>query len=85
MARFDLTGDSSLYILLPLSNTAQDLQQVEDRMTDMVVRDMINTMKQTAPQLIEVTLPVIKLDVQSDMHILIKKLGVFPWHVPLHE
>lgn len=85
VARFALSGDSSLYVLLPLSNSVLDLQQVEDRMTDTAVHQMINTMKQSPPQLIEVTLPQIKLDVQSDMHILIKKLGVFPWHVLLHK
>uniref|UniRef100_A0A3Q3W560 Ig-like domain-containing protein n=1 Tax=Mola mola TaxID=94237 RepID=A0A3Q3W560_MOLML len=76
VARFSLSGDSSLYVLLPLSNSVLDLQQVEDRMTDTAVHQMINTMKQNPPHPIEVTLPQIKLDVQSDMHILIKKLGL---------
>ncbi|XP_073322995.1 plasma protease C1 inhibitor [Pagrus major] len=76
VARFALTGDSSLYILLPPSNTVSDLQQVEERMTDTAVRQMIELLKTRSPEKVEVTLPQIKLDVQPDMHILIKKLGL---------
>ncbi|CAK6977173.1 plasma protease C1 inhibitor [Scomber scombrus] len=76
VARFSLTGDSSLYILLPRSSKASDLQEVEVRMTDTAVRQMIEQMKTTLPQHIEVTLPKIKLDVQPDMNILLKKLGL---------
>ncbi|GLD66933.1 plasma protease C1 inhibitor-like protein [Lates japonicus] len=76
VARFALSGDSSLYILLPRSSKAADLQQVEEKMTDTAVRQMIEQMKTTPPQQIEVTLPQIKLDVQPDMNLLIKKLGL---------
>lgn len=76
VARFALTGDSSLYILLPLANTAADLQLVEEKMTDTAVRQMIEQMKTTTPEHIEVTLPQIKLDFQPDMNVLMKKLGL---------
>ncbi|TDH16191.1 hypothetical protein EPR50_G00017330 [Perca flavescens] len=76
VARFALTGDSSLYILLPRSNKVTDLQQVEERMTDTAVLKMIEQVKATSPQPIEVTLPRIKLDIQPDMNILMKKLGL---------
>lgn len=76
VARFALTGDSSLYILLPLSNTVAALQQVEHKMTDTVVRQMIENMKTTSPQNMEVTLPKIKLDIQPDMNMLLRKLGL---------
>ncbi|XP_054460206.1 plasma protease C1 inhibitor [Anoplopoma fimbria] len=76
VAMFALSGDNSLYILLPRSNKVTDLQQVEERMTDTAVRQMIEQMKATSPQHIEVTLPQIRLDIQSDMNILIKKLGL---------
>ncbi|XP_056228466.1 plasma protease C1 inhibitor [Seriola aureovittata] len=76
VAKFPLTGDSSLYILLPRSNKVTDLQQVEERMTDTAVHQMIEGMKTTVPHYIEVTLPQIKLDDQPDMNILIKKLGL---------
>lgn len=83
MARFALTGDSSLYILLPPSNTVSDLQHLEARMTDMAVRQMIEDLKTLSPQPVEVTLPQIKLDVQPDMHMLMKKLGLFVFYVLL--
>ncbi|XP_044046955.1 plasma protease C1 inhibitor isoform X2 [Siniperca chuatsi] len=76
VARFALTGDSSLYILLPRSNTVASLQQVEGKMTDIAVRQMIEQMKTRSSQHVEVTLPQIKLDFQPDMNILIKKLGL---------
>lgn len=81
MARFALTGDSSLYILLPRSNTVADLQQVEEKMTDTAVLQMIEQIKTTSPQHVEVTLPKIKLDFQPDMNVLMKKLGLFTFHV----
>lgn len=81
MARFNLTDDNSLYILLPRTNKASDLQQVEDMMTDTAVRQMIEQMKATPPQHIEVTLPHIKLDAQPDMNILLKKLGLLTFYL----
>lgn len=75
VARFALTGGSSLYILLPRSNTVTDLELVEKKLTDRVVLEMLEKMKTMPPESIEVTLPQIRLDVQPDMYILIKKLG----------
>lgn len=77
MARFALTGDSSLYILLPPTNTEAKLQEIEQRMTDRAVVQMIQSMKTSSPQPIEVTLPQIKLNFQPEMNTLIKKLGWF--------
>lgn len=76
MAKFLLTGDNSLYILLPITNTLTDLQQVERRLTDGNVRQMIQQLNAASPQNIEVTLPQIKLDVEPDMITLLKKLGL---------
>nr|XP_019966774.1 PREDICTED: plasma protease C1 inhibitor [Paralichthys olivaceus] len=76
VGRFALSGDSSLYILLPRSNKVSDLQQLEEKMTDTAVRQMMEEMKATSPQKVEVSLPKIKLDVQPDMNVLIKKLGL---------
>ncbi|KAK2817044.1 hypothetical protein Q5P01_025235 [Channa striata] len=76
VVRFPLTGDSSLYILLPRSRSASDLQQVEEMMTDTAVSQMIEHLKTTPLQQIDVTLPKIKLDVQPDMNVLLKKLGL---------
>uniref|UniRef100_UPI003AADF467 plasma protease C1 inhibitor n=1 Tax=Centroberyx gerrardi TaxID=166262 RepID=UPI003AADF467 len=76
VARFPLTGGSSLYILLPHTHKPADLQRVEERMTDTAVRQMIERMKVVSPQHIEVTLPKIQLDVQADMNLLLRKLGL---------
>ncbi|KAF3687670.1 Plasma protease C1 inhibitor [Channa argus] len=76
VAKFALTGGSSLYILLPRTHSATHLQQVEERMTDTAVLQMIERMKTTPLQQIDVTLPQIKLDVEPDMNILLKKLGL---------
>lgn len=76
MARFALTGETSLYVLLPASNTVADLQQVEERMTDTALLRMINNMKTIVPQKVDVILPKIKLDVEPDMFMLVKKLGL---------
>lgn len=77
VGKFALTDDSSLYILLPPTNTATHLQTVEQKMTDTALREMIEHMKTVPAEEVEVTLPLIKLDVQTDMNILIKKLGLF--------
>lgn len=76
MARFALTGETSLYVLLPASNTVADLQEVEERMTDTALLRMINNMKTIVPQKVDVILPKIKLDVEPDMFMLVKKLGL---------
>lgn len=75
--RFGLTGNSSLYILLPPTHKASDLQQVESRLTDAAVRQMVDQEKRATPQRVEVTLPQIRLNVEQDMGILMKKLGLF--------
>lgn len=82
MARFVLSGDTSFYVLLPASNTVADLQQVEKRMTDTALLRMISNMKTMAPQKAQVILPKIKLDVEPDMFLLMKKLGLLLFTLP---
>lgn len=76
VAKFLLTGDNSLYILLPNTNTLTDLQKVERGMTDGNVRQMIRQLNAASPQSMEVTLPQIKLNAEPDMIALLKKLGL---------
>ncbi|KAF7670315.1 hypothetical protein LDENG_00271980 [Lucifuga dentata] len=76
VVKFSLSGDSSLYILLPRSNKLSDLQMVEERMTDQRLHQMIQEMNTVALQPTEITIPKIKLNVQTDMNTLIKKLGL---------
>lgn len=80
VAKFDLTGDSSLYLLLPLDSTVIALQEVERRMTYSGLREMISRMRTIIPSPVEVTLPLIKLNHQPNMHVLIKKLGLLALH-----
>lgn len=75
--RFGLTGNNSLYILLPQTHGASDLQQVESRLTDAAVRHMVGQVRSAATQRIEVTLPQIKLNAEQDMSVLMKRLGLF--------
>lgn len=49
---------------------------MEDRMTDANVRRMIELVNAVSPQNMDVTLPQIKLDVEPNMRMLIKKLGL---------
>lgn len=53
-----------------------DLQLVEESMTYDTLRQMMDKMKTVVPQKTEVTLPKIKLDVEPDMFMLMKKLGL---------
>ncbi|XP_008411680.1 plasma protease C1 inhibitor [Poecilia reticulata] len=76
VGRFALTGDNSLYILLPFGNNLSDLQQMEDKMTDVNVHQIIELVKAVQPQNLEVTLPQVKLDVEPNMNMLLKKLGL---------
>ncbi|XP_072319071.1 plasma protease C1 inhibitor [Eucyclogobius newberryi] len=73
---FELSGNNSLYILLPRTHKATDLQQVESRLTDAAVRQMIDQVRGAAPQRVQVTLPQIKLNVEQDMSVMMKKLGL---------
>lgn len=75
--RFGLTGNNSLYILLPQSHRAADLQQVEARLTVAAVRHMVDQVRSATTQRVEVTLPQIKLNAEQDMSGLMKKIGLF--------
>ncbi|KAF6733508.1 Plasma protease C1 inhibitor [Oryzias melastigma] len=76
VVKLPLSGDNSLYILLPRSNKLAALKQVEASMTDSSVRTMIQQMKEASPEQMEITLPLIKLDVESNINVLMKKLGL---------
>ncbi|KAM6972306.1 plasma protease C1 inhibitor [Aplochiton taeniatus] len=76
VGRFPLSGDSSLFILLPSTATPSDLQRVEGQLTDANVRHMAEHLKKLSLETIEVTLPKIKLNVQTEMNTLLRKLGL---------
>ncbi|XP_041640291.1 plasma protease C1 inhibitor [Cheilinus undulatus] len=76
VASFPLSNDNSLYIVLPRSSTATGLLQVEENLTDKVVIDLVEELRTTPPENVEVMLPKIKLDVQPDLSMLLRKLGL---------
>uniref|UniRef100_A0A673Y895 Serpin peptidase inhibitor, clade G (C1 inhibitor), member 1 n=1 Tax=Salmo trutta TaxID=8032 RepID=A0A673Y895_SALTR len=76
VAMFPLSGESSLFILLPPTAKLSDLQLVEGKMTDKAVSQMVEQMNQVSPQATEVTLPKIKLDVRTEMNTLLRKIGL---------
>ncbi|CAB1328178.1 unnamed protein product [Coregonus sp. 'balchen'] len=76
VAMFPLSGESSLFILLPPTAKLSDLQLVEGKMTDKAVRQMVEQMHQVSPQATEVTLPKITLDVRTEMNTLLRKIGL---------
>lgn len=73
---FPLTNDSSLYIVLPRSSTATGLLQVEENLTDQVVSELVEELRTAPPDNLEVMLPKIELDVQPDLNMLLRKLGL---------
>lgn len=73
---FPLTEGTSLYILLPLSHTLADMQRLEAALSDHTLARMMQKVKDSEPDLIEVILPVIKLEIETDMDMLLRKLDL---------
>ncbi|XP_041960317.1 plasma protease C1 inhibitor [Alosa sapidissima] len=73
---FPLTGRNRLFIMVPVSSSLKDLQAVEERMTDTVLTQMAKAMAKVAPTVAEVTLPKLKLDINTDMNGLIGDIGM---------
>ncbi|XP_076001499.1 plasma protease C1 inhibitor [Genypterus blacodes] len=76
VVRLPLSNDVSLYILMPRTNTLSSLQMVEEKMTDVAIRHMIKQLSASSLQNVEVTLPRIKLNLETNMIDLIRKLGL---------
>ncbi|MCI4380476.1 hypothetical protein PGIGA_G00240420 [Pangasianodon gigas] len=73
VGKFDLTGKNSLYILLPISEGKKGLQATEASLTESNIREMVKEMASVIPALSEVTLPKVKLMVNTDLLTLLKK------------
>ncbi|KAJ8001054.1 hypothetical protein DPEC_G00187180 [Dallia pectoralis] len=76
VAMFPLSGDSSLFILLPPTHKLTDLELVEGKMKDSTITQMVAEMKKLPTQMVEVSLPKIKLDVQTEMNSLLQYIGL---------
>ncbi|XP_064880169.1 plasma protease C1 inhibitor-like [Oncorhynchus nerka] len=61
VAMFPLSGESSLFILLPPTAKLSDLQLVEGKMTDKAVSQMVEQMNQVSPQATELPLGLSEL------------------------
>ena len=75
MGAFPLTGKNRLFILLPVTSSLKDLQAVEEKMTDTVLREVAKDMAKVTPTVAEVTLPKLKLDITTDMNRLLGDIG----------
>ncbi|XP_047656208.1 plasma protease C1 inhibitor [Tachysurus fulvidraco] len=74
VAKFTLTGKNSLYVLLPFEAGKNGLDIMEAKLTDKNVRNMVNEMASIIPVESEVLLPKVKLLVNTNLFILLKKL-----------
>ncbi|XP_036373191.1 plasma protease C1 inhibitor [Megalops cyprinoides] len=76
VAEFPLSGKMSLYILLPSTPSAEGLQALEERMSPVTVKTMVETLSKVAPQMTEVMLPKIKLDIKTNLMDLLDGMGL---------
>ncbi|XP_058246050.1 plasma protease C1 inhibitor [Hemibagrus wyckioides] len=76
VGKFTLTGKNSLYILLPASEGEKGLQTLEAQLTDTNIRAMVKEMATVVPTQSEVSLPKVKLLVNTNLFKLLKKLGL---------
>lgn len=76
VAAFPLTGQNRMLILVPTTPALKDLQAMEDRMTDTVMREIAEGMDKVTPTVAEVTLPKLKMDISTDMNRLLGDIGL---------
>ncbi|XP_060737046.1 plasma protease C1 inhibitor [Tachysurus vachellii] len=74
VAKFPLTGKNSLYVLLPFETGKNQLEVMETKLTDKNIRNMVKEMESIIPVESEVLLPKVKLLVNTNLFILLKKL-----------
>ncbi|XP_062855555.1 plasma protease C1 inhibitor [Trichomycterus rosablanca] len=76
VARFPLVGKSSLYILVPNSEGEEALARVDAQLTESSVVKLVKEMEGVAPDSSEVTLPKVKLLLNTDLIALFRKMGL---------
>uniref|UniRef100_A0A3B3QW21 Serpin peptidase inhibitor, clade G (C1 inhibitor), member 1 n=2 Tax=Paramormyrops kingsleyae TaxID=1676925 RepID=A0A3B3QW21_9TELE len=76
VAAFSLSGQARLFVMLPEGISSSDLQKMESKMTVKVIKNIVKMATEEAPQLVEVTLPIIKLDINTDLMDLLEKIGL---------
>ncbi|KAL7884492.1 hypothetical protein AOLI_G00072620 [Acnodon oligacanthus] len=76
VAKFPLTGKSSLYVMVPNAVTHSALAVLEENLDESNVRAMVEEVDKVAPVSAEVTLPKTKLTTNIDLATLLRKMGV---------
>ncbi|KAG7458567.1 hypothetical protein MATL_G00221810 [Megalops atlanticus] len=76
VAEFPLSGKTSLYILLPVTSSVEHLQALEERMDHETVKNMVEMLSKAAPEVAEVMLPKIKLDIKTNLMDLLENMGL---------
>ncbi|KAG9270168.1 plasma protease C1 inhibitor-like [Astyanax mexicanus] len=76
VAKFPLTGDSSLYILVPNTVSEKALTTLEDNLNENNLRAMVREMTGFRQEMCEVTLPKTKLSISTDLGSLLKRIGL---------
>ncbi|KAM9476169.1 plasma protease C1 inhibitor isoform 1-T1 [Clarias gariepinus] len=76
VGKFTLTEKNSLYVLLPSSAHKQGLEATEAALTDNNIRVMVKELASAEPAPFEVSLPKVKLLLNTDLHRLLSELGV---------
>ncbi|XP_076841515.1 plasma protease C1 inhibitor isoform X2 [Brachyhypopomus gauderio] len=77
VARFPLTDHSSLYMVVPTTVSEEAFSLVEVSMTDKTIFSLVTQMESVPSMVSEVTLPKIKLMLNTDLISLLKKIGLF--------
>ncbi|XP_026881679.2 plasma protease C1 inhibitor [Electrophorus electricus] len=77
VARFHLADKSSLYILVPTLVSEEAFYRLEDNMNEKNIKAMVMEMEAVPPVASEVTLPKIKLTLNTDLISLLKSMGLF--------
>ncbi|KPP69366.1 serpin peptidase inhibitor, clade G (C1 inhibitor), member 1 precursor-like [Scleropages formosus] len=64
-----------LFVLLPNTLSSRDLEALESKMDESNIRGMVKSMESVTPETVEVTLPIMKLDISTDLMGLLEDMG----------
>uniref|UniRef100_A0A8C9QY02 Serpin peptidase inhibitor, clade G (C1 inhibitor), member 1 n=1 Tax=Scleropages formosus TaxID=113540 RepID=A0A8C9QY02_SCLFO len=76
VAAVPLSGQARLFVLLPNTLSSRDLEALESKMDESNIRGMVKSMESVTPETVEVTLPIMKLDISTDLMGLLEDMGL---------
>ncbi|NP_001116757.1 plasma protease C1 inhibitor precursor [Danio rerio] len=76
VGKFPLTGQNSLYILVPRTLSEESFLLMENNINRNTLEEMVSEMNQTPAQSAEVTLPAIKLTMTTQVDDLLRNMGL---------